>query len=650
MPETTVIGALERVRSRWRLRSVLLAIAAGGALLAATSIVLTVFSVTEAAVVNPLAIAVGAAAAAALTWRSWALSLSGAARLVEAHRSLDNLLVTAAELEEQPRPVRAEIRDEITRLAAARVRDADWGHAVPIAQPIAVAIAVSVGCGLLVLSDTTAWLRPSIAGPGGAVTPADGGVLSVRIDPPAYTRRPAEVFENPVQVTAIAGSEIRIASGSRVLRAWRATESASLELRTSDTDSPRFLSVIVVPDAPPSARIHTPGRDTAFAQPRGSVAIGVDGRDDLGLASLTVKFTKASGGGENVTFTEGEVPIAIERTSDRQWAGRGEWSLDGLDLTDGDVLVYRAIARDSNPAGEAVHSDAYLIEIGRAAEIASAGFALPGEARKYAISQQMVIYRTEQLLASAGKSLPGRSLGEGWLEQTRMIAIEQRMVRAEVVFLSGGEIEDEVEEASHAHELAEGRLENQGRAEMVRAINFMSRAEAQLNDGQADQALVLERQALASLERALDRRRYFLRTLPDRSRIDVSRRLTGERREARSWRRARSDASAPPSLEPQRAVMRELADAVDGRGASGAALAARVAGIDPKSMDLQQAAVAIASASSDEERRETARAAMRVVTAHALDMLPSSTPVRLDVDPLAGRLSDVLTGEGRPPK
>lgn len=651
LPDTSVIGVLERVRSRWRLRSVMLAIAAGGALLAATSIVLTVFSLTAAAFVNPLAIAVGAAAAAALTWRTWPLSLSGAARLVEANRSLDNLLVTAAELEERPRPVRAEIGDEITRLAAARVRDADWGRAVPIGQPIAVAIAVSIGCGLLVLTDTTALLnRPSIAAPGGAVTPADGGVLTVRIAPPSYTRWRVAVFENPVQVTAIAGSEIRIASGSRVLRAWRATESASLELRISDTDSPRFLSVIVVPDAPPSVRIHTPGRDTALAQPRGSVAIGVDGRDDLRLTSLTVKFTKASRGGENVTFAEGEVPIAIERTSDRQWAGRGEWSLDGLGLTDGDVLVYRAIARDSDPAGEPVYSDAYLIEIGRTAEIASAGFALPSEDRKYAISQQMVIYKTEQLLASAGKGLPGRSLGEGWLEQTRLIGIEQRMVRAEVVFLSGGEVEDEVEEAAHSHELAEGRLENQGRAEMVRAINLMSRAEAQLNDGRADEALVLERQALASLERALDRRRYFLRTLPGRLRIDVSRRLTGERREARSWLRARSDASAPPSLEQQRAVMRELADAVDGRGAAGAALAAHVAAIDPKSAQLQQAAVAIASASSDEERRETARAAMRAVTSHALNTLPSSTPVCLDVDPLAGRLADVLTREGRPPK
>jgi hypothetical protein len=41
-----------------------------------------------------------------------------------------------------------------------------------------------------------------------------------------------------------------------------------------------------------------------------------------------------------------------------------------------------------------------LIEIGKNSEIADAGFALPTEEKKYAISQQMVIYKTEQLLKS----------------------------------------------------------------------------------------------------------------------------------------------------------------------------------------------------------------------------------------------------------
>ena len=129
---------------------------------------------------------------------------------------------------------------------------------------------------------------------------------------------------------------------------------------------------------------------------------------------------------------------------------------------------------------------------------------------------------------------------------------------------------------------------------MLRAINAMSRAEAQLNDGRALEALVFEREALASLERALDRRRYFLRTLPDRSRIDATRRLTGERREARSWTRDRYATPSPRSLEAQRLVMRELGPRAAGRaerragGSRGGDRSGRVA--------LQNAAVALASA------------------------------------------------------
>jgi hypothetical protein len=233
----------------------------------------------------------------------------------------------------------------------------------------------------------------------------------------------------------------------------------------------------------------------------------------------------------------------------------------------------------------------------------------------------MVIYKTEQLLANRAKH------EQDWIEQTRMIGIEQRMVRAEVVFLSGGEVEDEVEEAAHSHELAEGRLENPGRADMVRALNFMSRAEAQLNDGNAAEALVFERQALASLERALDRRRYFLRTLPDRSRIDPTRRLTGERREARSWSRDRAVPGTPSAQV--RPVMAALAAALDDPKTIDGALAARVAAVDPASADLQRAALQIASARDDLARRDAVDAAIRALGAYALQTMPASLVVAL---------------------
>jgi hypothetical protein len=517
---------------------------------------------------------------------------------------------------------------------------------VALRQPALVALVVVIGC--VVLGGRGV---QSVSSPGSIATTNQPAVtnpssFTVRVTPPPHTRQPVQRLVAPAQMSVVAGSRIQIdAAGiTPELRDWIATESTGLEVRTTADAPSQFLSVIVVPDAPPTVRVTAPGKDTAFATAAGRLPIAVQGSDDFGMASLALRFTKAAGGGENLTFTDGEVPLVIERTSERQWTGRATFVLDTMALEEGDMLVYRAIIRDSNPNGLPVQSDQYLIEIGKNSEIADAGFALPTEEKKYAISQQMVIYRTEQLLKSRARP-GGGDAGEKWLEQTRMIAIEQRMVRAEVVFLGGGEVEDELEEAARSDELTEGRLQNTGRAEMLLAINAMSRAEAQLNDGRAQEALVFERQALASLERALDRRRYFLRTMPDRSRIDVTRRLTGERKEARSWSRESLSPSAR-SIEADRRMMRELATASTMMTGIDASLAARLTALDPASADIQRAALAIASASNNEARRKALGDAMQAVTAHALATMAASSTVGISVDPLGGRIADELKARG----
>ena len=627
MPEPAVFGVIKRVQTRWRIRTIAFATAVGGAAFAA------------AVVVASTAAAIGAAVLAiAVMWvRSTALSHVDAARLIERRfDALDNLVVTAAELDEHRREVRTEIGAEIRRQAAERIRSVDASQVVPLASPLAVAAAVLIGCGLLsrididaITSDfATASTRPTA--PGGAAP------LIVKITPPSYTRRNSEAVENPMQVTVIAGSRVQIESAGATLRDLIAAESAALELRAAGES--RFLSIVVLPDTPPLLRVVEPGKDTAFAEPKGRVPIAIESRDDLGMSTLALRYTKASGGGENVSFTEGELPLRLDRVSDREWRASASVSLEALNLADGDIVVYRAIARDTNPSGAPVQSDQYVIEIGKNAAVIDAGFSLPAEEKKYAISQQMVIYKTEQLL----KNRPADFLGEA-----QAIGVEQRMVRAEVVFLGGGEVEDEVEEAAKSDELVEGRLQNAGRAEMLRAINFMSRAEAQLNDGRAAEALVFERQALASLERALDRRRYFLRTLPDRSRIDAARRLTGDRKEARSWNRDEPAAVVPGSLDALRQVMGDLAAAAANATLVNAALAARIAAIDPSSKDLQGAAVAVAAAADDASRLDAVQAAMKAVSAHALEALPASAPINLHALPLSGALADELARRPR---
>ena len=627
MPESAVFGVIKRVQTRWRIRTIAFAIAVGGASFAA------------AVVVASTAAAIGAAVLAiAVMWvRSTALSHVDAARLIERRfDALDNLVVTAAELDEHHREVRTEIGEEIRRQAAERIRSVNASQVVPLASPLAVAAAVLIGCGLLSRIDTDALTTDFAAASTRPMAPGGTAPLIVKITPPSYTRRNSEVVENPMQVTVIAGSRVQIESAGATLRDLIAAESAALELRAAGES--RFLSIVVLPDTPPLLRVVEPGKDTAFAEPKGRVPIAIESRDDLGMATLALRYTKASGGGENVSFTEGELPLRLDRVSDREWRASASVSLEALNLADGDIVVYRAIARDTNPSGAAVQSDQYVIEIGKNAAVIDAGFSLPAEEKKYAISQQMVIYKTEQLL----KNRPADFLGEA-----QGIGVEQRMVRAEVVFLGGGEVEDEVEEAAKSDELVEGRLQNAGRAEMLRAINFMSRAEAQLNDGRAAEALVFERQALASLERALDRRRYFLRTLPDRSRIDAARRLTGDRKEARSWNRDEPAAVVPGSLDALRQVMGDLAAAAANATRVNAALAARIAAIDPSSKDLQGAAVAVAAAADDASRLDAVQAAMTAVSAHALEALPASAPINLHALPLSGALADELARRPR---
>ena len=86
---------------------------------------------------------------------------------------------------------------------------------------------------------------------------------------------------------------------------------------------------------------------------------------------------------------------------------------------------------------------------------------------------------------------------------------------------------NEVAEAEAEGDLLAGRLQNQGRVEMMRAIRAMSRASTALNESSLDQALRDERAALDNLMRAFARSRFILRALTQRERIDLERRLSG---------------------------------------------------------------------------------------------------------------------------
>jgi hypothetical protein len=150
-----------------------------------------------------------------------------------------------------------------------------------------------------------------------------------------------------------------------------------------------------------------------------------------------LRYTKISGSGENFDFKSGEVPVTdLSRQRPRVVRARGVAAGDARARARRHARVSRG--RRGPPAGApAVESDAFILEITAAGALPSEGFAIDDRQDKYAISQQMVIVKTERLIA-ARKSMSQNDFQEATLD----LAAEQRQVRAEFVFMMGGELAD----------------------------------------------------------------------------------------------------------------------------------------------------------------------------------------------------------------
>lgn len=415
---------------------------------------------------------------------------------------------------------------------------------------------------------------------------------SVVVTPPAYTRRPEERLTQPSRIDVLAGARVAI-----TFMGWRAgatlrlgdtalamaddvdgvtatvsaTSSEILIARGQAGEVLATLTLVVRPDSAPTVRITAPAADVRRAEAAGTVAIAFTAQDDLGLRDLRLRFTKISGSGENFTFEDGEWPVDIRKTSPTEWGGAHLVSLPTSGLSPGDSVVYYAVAHDARPGADgAAESERYLIEITKPGAIAAGDFSLPEPEDRFALSQRMVILLTERLL----ERRPRMSVEE-FAREAESLALAQRRVRAEFVFMLGGEVEDEVEEASHSHEVESGREDNRGRGDLTAAVRQMSQAETKLTAAAVREALPYEYRALAALQAAFGRARYFMRTLPAPVQLDASRRLQGERDEAASSRWV--SAPLPPA---GREPALDLIGRLEAPGASIVALAPALVALD----------------------------------------------------------------------
>jgi hypothetical protein len=200
-------------------------------------------------------------------------------------------------------------------------------------------------------------------------------------------------------------------------------------------------------------------------------------------------------------------------------------------------------------------------------------------------------------------------------------------VRANFIFLMGGHVEDEEEEAAHSEEIQEGRLENTARKEIVIAIQYMGRAEQGMATVSTATALPPARAAVEALQRAFGRNRYFLRTLPVRSRIDPSRRLTGELSGTSDWDRALT----PPPPDHSTQVARDLLARLLNTGPAPLnAMAEEALAVDPSSEEwrtISKSLLALRDASNrtQAERNELMTRTVALLTVEAQR---SSVPIR----------------------
>ena len=532
------------------------------------------------------------------SWRwGWWRSLPDVASRVERRTPTGrNLLYTAAELAGKERGY---VPDIVMHRASGIAAQLDPRRLFPLRRALG-------WFGLGVAAFALSQLRPTAlerALPGSPTTGISQIAVrrvDVTITPPAYTGLARTTLSNPSRIDALANSriEVRVIASASSVRLETLSGSGDLsrsgevfhgsvnaqadgflaiEPRDSTgTAAARVLiGLTVTPDRPPRVTLTSPGRDLFFSTVPASVPVAITAEDDLALGSVELRYTAVSGSGERFTFVERTVPVTLTRTTVNAWSARGTWSLAQLELAPGDLVVYRAIATDRRPSAPPVESESYVIEVVTPGAIAAEGFAADDQRDRYAASQQMVILKTERLLARRA-SLPPDSLSQ----ESRMLSAEQRQVRAEFVFMMGGEVEDlaaeaagtlelnEVAEAEAEGDLLAGRLQNQGRVDMMRAIRAMSRASAALTDANLDQALRDERVALDNLMRAFARSRFILRALTQRERIDLDRRLSGSLNRTSGLSGPVAEGAPPGEVAGLRRLLAELAALSSGDSAA----------------------------------------------------------------------------------
>ena len=340
----------------------------------------------------------------------------------------------------------------------------------------------------------------------------------------------------------------------------------------------------VTPDAPPQITVSQPTQMIQELKPEAkSAAMALTVRDDYAVRRATLHLTLARGSGENIKFTDSEMPIPASKDPRvRNWAK--QWTLAELGMEPGDELYFFVRAVDNAARPHTVQSPTYTLRLpAPEQEEEEQTSAMPMLVKPQSLrSQRQIIIDTEQLIAD----MKATRMNAGEVrERSEAIAADQAQLRrrygqflGEESTLFGGEEEhddhddhaapgkpqDVLHEFGHAHDEAENAtMYDEGTKKILRrALVAMWDAEKALRAITPKTALAPELKALEAIKELQQADRIYLHKtafVPPPIKEEI--RMTGDVVGTASYRREQGEAQDAIPLP-----LRELVTALSSEG------------------------------------------------------------------------------------
>jgi len=303
-----------------------------------------------------LAGAVGWAVCDAYTWRR-RIAAEWPRWLDEAVPVLEDSSVLLAQAPSSPiaRLQRARLERRIESVDALQYRAIAQARSGIAAWPLVLSGVAAAALWLMQPAATA----PNAARSSSAVKAAAPVVqaMQLKVVPPAYTgAKPYETAAKDLTVPQYStvnwcgSGTVELGDGSTLqakdnCATWRAVDSTTW--RIAGKPQQRY-TIRVTPDQPPVVSVTSPVESVQVLAPGASVKIAVGASDDYGIARATLHLTLARGSGENIKFSDREVPLP-QSADPRKRNWQKAWSLAELGMEPGDELYFFVRATDNSP-------------------------------------------------------------------------------------------------------------------------------------------------------------------------------------------------------------------------------------------------------------------------------------------------------------